>query len=301
MKLALRNLVTATFLVVAPLLAAGCSSGPKDFGTDHQRSDALLVGGGGGAPTCPGAGWYCGGDQMDGDPSTLYSCSSAGAAPDSSQFCSSGCSVEAAGTPDVCASGGPACPGSGAYCGSDGVTGGDPNTLYQCTGAGAAPTSSSSCANGCSIQPAGMPDVCAGGGGNGASCSAAGQSALGWEAGELAGGNSYSDECLAFVNQAYQAAGLTLGYLQQQTAAEAMASAQSSANYTGWGGACPCGAILFWDANSCNGWDGHVAICNGDGTVSTSGWPGFGGNTSADIGWMTQEECNNAPDGYVVP
>jgi hypothetical protein len=62
-----------------------------------------------------------------------------------------------------------------------------------------------------------------------------------------------------------------------------------------------CGAILYWPANTCNGEDGHVVICNGDGTVSTSGWPGFAGGTSTTITWLDGEECGATPAGYIVP
>src|SRR5262249_31592691 len=48
----------------------------------------------------------------------------------------------------------------GDYCGSDGVQGGDAQTLYHCPGAGQAPSSSQACAQGCSVQPAGTNDFC---------------------------------------------------------------------------------------------------------------------------------------------
>jgi hypothetical protein len=57
----------------------------------------------------------------------------------------------------------PICLGSqaGAYCGNDMVQNGDANTLYQCPGANQAPTSATPCANGCVVEPPGMPDQCA--------------------------------------------------------------------------------------------------------------------------------------------
>ncbi|MHB1847238.1 MAG: hypothetical protein ACYCWW_20635, partial [Deltaproteobacteria bacterium] len=59
---------------------------------------------------------------------------------------------------------GPSCPGTGVYCGSDGVTNGTANTLYQCAGLGQPPTSSQACAQGCLVQPNGYDDYCKGGG-----------------------------------------------------------------------------------------------------------------------------------------
>src|SRR5262252_8196400 len=52
------------------------------------------------------------------------------------------------------------CPGGGYYCGSDGVAGGDPNTVYYCPGAGQAPTVAQPCTSSCSTQPAGTNDFC---------------------------------------------------------------------------------------------------------------------------------------------
>jgi hypothetical protein len=68
-----------------------------------------------------------------------------------------------------------------------------------------------------------------------------------------------------------------------------------------WNGSCPCGAVVYWPATSCNGNFGHVAICNGDGTVSTSGWPGFAGSSHTTIAWLDTMECGTHPVGYIVP
>ena len=54
-------------------------------------------------------------------------------------------------------------------------------------------------------------------------------------------------------------------------------------------------------AYDCNGWYGHVVICNGDGTASTSGWTNFGGLTHASISWLESMECGRAPAGYAIP
>ncbi len=304
--------------------------------------------------TCAGAGDYCGGDQMGGDSNTLYHCNAAGQAPASSMPCANGCDVKPPGQNDVCHAG-LSCPGGGAYCGSDGVQGGDASTLYQCPGAGQAPSSSQVCSSGCSVEPQGTPDFCStagtcptGGdycGGDGVSgpsnvlyhcnaggqppassttcpagcvveqqgvadicapsgmgsCSSVAQAALNWEANQLNSGNPWSDYCLAFVYNAFVNAGDTIGYLQKPTAAASLAAAQATGQFVPWNGSCPCGAILYWAANQCNGEDGHIVICNGDGTVSTSGWPGYNGSPSASVSWLDGQECGNTPSGYILP
>jgi hypothetical protein len=319
----------------------GCQVNPP--GTNDECASA--------GATCPGGGDYCGGDVISGDPNTLYHCDSVGSAPSSSEPCSNGCSIQPSGSNDYCQLA-QSCPGAGAYCGSDGVQGGDGNTLYDCPGAGMAPTSGEPCSMGCTTMPAGTNDFCSlttacptGGdycgndGLNGPSgvlfhCAAAGQppaswtacdsgcveepqgtndvcgggacgtygaAALHWEASQLNSGNSWSDYCLGFVNQAFQAAGDYLWWLQEPNANASLADAEGVAGFTWWNGSCPCGAILYWAANACNGEWGHIVICNGDGTVSTSGWPGYAGSTSASISWLDGEECGYTPTGYLVP
>ena len=48
----------------------------------------------------------------------------------------------------------------GAYCGGDQVTNGDPSTLYECPGAGQAPTKATPCVAGCVVEPPGTADHC---------------------------------------------------------------------------------------------------------------------------------------------
>jgi hypothetical protein len=64
--------------------------------------------------------------------------------------------------PDAAPGAMPTCTGAaaGAYCGGDQVDGGDPATLYQCPGAGLAPTSATPCQAGCVVEAAGTPDRC---------------------------------------------------------------------------------------------------------------------------------------------
>jgi hypothetical protein len=237
------------------------------------------------AATCPnGDGLYCGNDGLGLSATTLYQCQAG--AISAVESCSHAC-VSAAGSGDHCDS----CPaGDGLYCGGDGL-GLDPNTLYSCT-AGVA-TVSQACGAPCQVAPAGQADACPGGG-----CSVASQAALSWESSQLSQGNSWSDLCLGFVNNAFTlGAGVSLPELSKYDAADALAAVQAEGKLQGWDGSCPCGAILFWSANSCNGSYGHIVICNGDGTVSTSGWPGFAGSSHATIAWLEGEECNQPPAG----
>jgi hypothetical protein len=138
-------------------------------------------------------------------------------------------------------------------------------------------------------------------------CNSVGQSALAYEASKLALGDYFSDDCLGFVQLAFHR---VESYLADPgcsgTAADSLACARKATGWTAWDGSCPCGAILYWAGNSCNGEDGHVVICNGDGTASTSGWPTsngghYGGSTHASISWLDGEECGHEPAGYIVP
>jgi hypothetical protein len=176
---------------------------------------------------------------------------------------------------------------------------GPSNVLYHCNGAGQAAASSTTCSAGCTVEPAGTADLCASSGKG--SCSAVARAALNWEENQLNTGNSWSDLCLGFVYNAFVNAGDTIGYLQRSTAADSLAAAKATGHFVGWNGSCPCGAILYWAANSCNGEDGHIVICNGDGTVSSSGWQGYNGSASVSISWLDSEECGATPSGYILP
>ncbi len=245
--------------------------------------------------TCPGAGDYCGADGVQGgDANTLYHCPGAGQPPSSSEGCANGCSIQPQGVPDFCLQK-LDCPGAGDYCGNDGV-GGAPNVLYHCNGANQPPASSTTCVAGCNVQPMGVPDFC-----NAQGCTQLGQAALNWEANQLNTGHCWCGLCLGFVNNAFAAAGNSPAYLHLATAADSLDAARATGKFVNWNGSCPCGAILYWDANQCNGEDGHVVICNGDGTVSTSGWNGFAGATHATITWLDGMECGHTPAGYILP
>jgi hypothetical protein len=106
---------------------------------------------------CPTDGLYCGTDGVGGDQDTLYQCT--GGVAVAVQKCPNGCQTNPPGQNDQCASNGLNCPTNGFYCGSDGV-GGDPNTLYQCTGGVA--DIAAICPNGCQTNPPGQNDQCIG-------------------------------------------------------------------------------------------------------------------------------------------
>ena len=265
----------------------GCQVNPQGV------NDACKI-----ALSCPGAGDYCGADGVQGgDANTLYHCPGAGQAPGGSQACGNGCAIQPQGVPDFCAQK-LTCPTAGNYCGNDGV-GGPANVLYHCNGKGQAPASSTLCGAGCAVMPQGISDLCNQPGNPG--CSAEGHAALNWEQNQLNTGHPWSSLCLGFVNNAWAAAGNSPGYLHLNTANDSLNAARATGRFVNWSGGCPCGAILYWAANNCNQEDGHVVICNGDGTVSTSGWKGFSGATHAAIGWLDGEECGHTPAGFIRP
>ena len=103
---------------------------------------------------CNAGAFYCGGDQLAGDPRTLYQCN-AGGVPIARGACRDGCLVRP-GKDDACHGGGGTCVDGGTYCGGDKLDG-DPQTLYVCmAGAG---TSPQRCAGGCVVRT-GSDDAC---------------------------------------------------------------------------------------------------------------------------------------------
>jgi len=112
--------------------------------------------------SCPsGNGLYCG-QTLGLDSNKLYDCNNGDSTVRES--CANGCTVAPAGQADYCASGGGggSCPsGNGLYCGQ--TLGLDSNKLYDCNNGNS--TVRESCANGCTVAPAGQADYCASGGG----------------------------------------------------------------------------------------------------------------------------------------
>lgn len=100
--------------------------------------------------SCVVGGFYCGGDKVTGDASTLYRCD--GATTTKIETCNHGCVVQS-GKDDACA-----CVPNSYYCGGD-VVRGDPSTLYLCTADGVTTKVSKVCANGCRVN-AGANDSC---------------------------------------------------------------------------------------------------------------------------------------------
>jgi hypothetical protein len=103
---------------------------------------------------CTPGGHYCGGDQLAGDPDTLYTCVE-DSVPQARGVCTAGCRVQAA-DDDVCRADGGTCVEGGFYCGGDKLAG-DPATLYTC--AGGVGVSGTPCPDGCLVRP-GQDDIC---------------------------------------------------------------------------------------------------------------------------------------------
>jgi hypothetical protein len=104
---------------------------------------------------CQDGAFYCGGDQLAGDPDTLYVCD-AGSVPQARGRCRHGCEVNPS-ADDVCDGGPETCTEGGFYCGGNEVDG-DPRTRYTCSGG--AGTDPVECADGCAVMPAGTDDEC---------------------------------------------------------------------------------------------------------------------------------------------
>lgn len=132
------------------LLGTGAAS--ATLAPDEHATLAIVL-----APpaACQDASFYCGGDQVAGDPATLYQCD-AGAVPQARGRCLNGCTINPA-ADDTCAAGPDTCVEGGFYCGGNKLVG-DPRSRYRCMGGvGTAPQV---CANGCEIKPAGFDDAC---------------------------------------------------------------------------------------------------------------------------------------------
>lgn len=119
--------------------------------TEIAAVKAVASGHSGGESCVPG-GFYCGGDKVSGDKSTLYKCDNDGQGASKVEACARGCSVNS-GSDDSCRT----CMPGGTYCGGDRVTG-NPNNLYLCQSSGA-PTLEQTCKHGCSVN-SGADDSC---------------------------------------------------------------------------------------------------------------------------------------------
>jgi hypothetical protein len=104
---------------------------------------------------CQAGAFYCGGDMLAGDASTLYQCNGGGV-PLARGRCAFGCLVRPT-QDDVCQGGGGTCIDGGSYCGGDKLDG-DPQSLYRCeNGVG---VDRMVCANGCVVAPPMNDDYC---------------------------------------------------------------------------------------------------------------------------------------------
>jgi hypothetical protein len=133
-------------------ICGACDSSNRIAHAEAALADFGHDGGGGGG--CVDGGYYCGGDKVSGNSSTLYRCNG-GSAPTVVEHCGNGCEVRS-GEDDVCRSGGN-CVVGGYYCGGDKVSG-SAGTLYRCTG-GSSGTVVRHCADGCDVRP-GEDDAC---------------------------------------------------------------------------------------------------------------------------------------------
>lgn len=98
---------------------------------------------------------YCGGDNVAGDPDTVYECVSDGV-PSAHGACPGPC-VLRTGQDDECAAVASPCAEGGLYCGGDQLAG-DPSSLYQC--ANGSGTFVMRCTSGCAINAAPSKDAC---------------------------------------------------------------------------------------------------------------------------------------------
>jgi len=124
-----------------------------------QASCFLTASGSGGSSgglACPGNGYYCGSDGVQGgSANTLYLCQNGRTV--SHQACSGACVVMPSYYSDQCASGSCAGVGNGFYCGNDEI-GGQSNVLYDCSGGRIA--WAGYCTYGCQVSGAGYSDYC---------------------------------------------------------------------------------------------------------------------------------------------
>jgi len=132
------------------LLGTGAAS--ATLAPDEHATIAIVL-----APpaACVDLSFYCGGDQVAGDPATLYQCD-AGAVPQARGRCVHGCVINP-GDDDACDGGPDPCVEGGFYCGGNKLDG-DPRTLYRC--AGGVGTAPMPCADGCEVRPQGTDDAC---------------------------------------------------------------------------------------------------------------------------------------------
>ncbi|HRG96896.1 MAG TPA: M23 family metallopeptidase [Polyangiaceae bacterium] len=151
-----RLLVLLLLGAIAPLAACGADDGVAPFDpADPGAGDPPGTAPSGSAPTT-----LRDGAAPPDDAATDAPGSQDGSKPDASK---PDASKPDAGPPPPDAGRSPVClaAAAGAYCGNDMMRDADPKVLYQCPGANRAPTSSTPCANGCVVAPAGTADYCA--------------------------------------------------------------------------------------------------------------------------------------------
>lgn len=152
---------TAALYTYTPWVGAYATCGTSEWGGSslvavltREFAEALP------APSedaCPaGDGDYCGGNGIEGDVDTLYTCR--GGALTVKQTCAAGCYPKPTGQNDECVDRTQTCTaGDGLYCGNNGIVG-DPDTLYRC--ANGIVTVQQHCGGACDRKPAGFDDAC---------------------------------------------------------------------------------------------------------------------------------------------
>jgi hypothetical protein len=124
---------------------SGGSAGAGTDGDTDAQTDVVHP------PGCTAKSHYCGGNKLEGDAGTLYTCNADGTGS-LLEACAHGCLVVGTGQDDICK-----CQAGGYYCGGDHILG-DPSTLYTCKADGSG-TLLKHCANGC-MTNVGKDDSC---------------------------------------------------------------------------------------------------------------------------------------------
>ncbi|MDQ3340033.1 MAG: hypothetical protein M4D80_33150 [Myxococcota bacterium] len=151
---------TAALYTYTPWVGAYATCGTREWGGSslvavltREFADALPAA----TDACLyGDGDYCGGNGIEGDVDTLYTCS--GGALGVKQTCAAGCYPRAGGENDECVDRTQTCTsGNGLYCGNNGIVG-DPGTLYRCSNG--IVTVEAHCGGACEHRPTGVDDAC---------------------------------------------------------------------------------------------------------------------------------------------
>ncbi|MBX7101182.1 MAG: hypothetical protein K1X89_25930 [Myxococcaceae bacterium] len=151
----LRSFLASRNGLVSNAIETHCPITAEERRAVQRVRDGKSPGGGGTTPGsggCQPGGYYCGGDKLTGNASSLYRCNADGKTGSLVRSCAHGCSVNS-GRDDSCR-----CVAGSDYCGGD-VVNGNASTLYRCGADRVSTTVVRSCANGCRVNP-GAEDTC---------------------------------------------------------------------------------------------------------------------------------------------